>query len=400
MGSPRQNTAAAAVVGLLLVVGGPLLLLGGIWLGGHPETLPGFARDAFVDDDRALRAELVDRIKDGYYRPVKEKALDDASLKGLVEGLNNPFSAYLTPSETKEFKNQLSGGRFAGIGVEVAEDRRGLRVSSVFGKSPAKRAGLKVGQVIVGVNGKSIAGLSSRLSTARVRGKAGTSVRLTVLDPSSERARNVSVKRARVSTPLVTGRVERGGGAAVGVVRLRSFGENSHTLISAEVNRLRKQSAEGVVLDLRGNGGGLLDEAVRVSGLFVEKGPIVSTRGRTSPERKFNAPGGARFPKLPLVVLVDRGSASASEIVSGALRDRDRAQVVGTRTFGKGVFQSVSTLSNGGTLELVAGRYYLPDGEGITRRGLRPKIQAQDNARTARDEAIPVALRVLRRGID
>ncbi len=384
---------------LLLPLTGALLLLGGIWLGGHPETLPGFARDAFVSDDRALRAELIDRVKDGYYRPVKESALRDSSLKGLVEGLNNPFSAYLTPSETREFKKQLTGGQFAGIGVEVAEDRRGLRVSSVFGGSPAKRAGLRVGLVIVRVNGRSIARLSSRVSTARIRGRPGTPVRLTVFDPTSERARTVSVKRAKVSTPLVTGRLERAGGAVVGVVRLRSFGQDSHGLIAAEVGRLRKRGAKGVVLDLRGNGGGLLDEAVNVAGLFVPSGRIVSTRGRTSPERKFDAPGGAPFPKLPLTVLVDRGSASASEIVSGALRDRHRATVVGTRTFGKGVFQSVTTLSNGGTLELVAGRYYLPGGEGITQRGLHPRVPARDDARTPRDEALPVALRVLRREI-
>jgi carboxyl-terminal processing protease len=152
-----------------------------------------------------------------------------------------------------------------------------------------------------------------------------------------------------------------------------------------------------VVLDLRGNGGGLLREAVLVASAFLEKGRIVSVRGRHRAERTEDAVGGAIAPRVPLVVLVDRGSASASEIVTGALRDRRRATVVGTRTFGKGLVEEVQTLSNGGLLDLTVARYYLPGGEGITGKGITPQVRASDNPRTGRDEALPAALDVLLR---
>ncbi len=149
-----------------------LLLAGGIWLGGHPETLPGPVRDAFVDDDRALRAEIVDLIKDDFYRPVKESDIDESSLKGIVEGLDDQFSNYLTPEETKQFEQSVRG-EFEGVGMNVDEDRRGLQVINVFDGSPAKRAGIKKGEFIVAVNGRSIAGLSSDVATARIKGPAG-----------------------------------------------------------------------------------------------------------------------------------------------------------------------------------------------------------------------------------
>ena len=164
-----------------------LLLCGGMWLGGHPETLPGPVRDAFVDDDRALRAEIVDLIKDDFYRPVKDSDIDESSLKGIVEGLNDQFSNYLTPKETKQFEQSVRG-EFEGVGMNVDEDRRGLQVINVFDGSPAKKAGIKKGEFIVAVNGRSIAGVSSDVATARIKGPAGTQVRLEVVEPRRGRA--------------------------------------------------------------------------------------------------------------------------------------------------------------------------------------------------------------------
>jgi carboxyl-terminal processing protease len=165
------------------------------------------------------------------------------------------------------------------------------------------------------------------------------------------------------------------------------------------LERLLGRGAEGIVLDLRGNGGGLLREAVLVASLFIEDGTIVSTRGRTKPKREFEAEGEAIPAEVPVVVLVDGGSASASEIVTGALRDRHRATVVGERTFGKGVFQEVQPLSNGGVLDLTVGSYYLPGGENISDKGIKPTVRARDRQATERDEALPVALDVLLRKV-
>jgi carboxyl-terminal processing protease len=162
-----------------------------------------------------------------------------------------------------------------------------------------------------------------------------------------------------------------------------------------EIDKVRRKGADGLVLDLRGNGGGLLEEAVLVASQFIEDGKIVSVRGRARPEHAEFARGGAIDRKVPIVVLVNRGSASASEIVTGALRDRGRATVVGTRTFGKGVVQEVQRLSNGGVLDLTVARYYLPKGETISHKGIQPQVKADDNLKTKRDEALDKALSTL-----
>ena len=205
------------------------------------------------------------------------------------------------------------------------------------------------------------------------------------------------VERARINIPVVTGRLREHDGKKIAHIELTGFSSGAHGRLAREIKTQRKRGAQGVVLDLRGNGGGLLSEAVRVSSVFIESGLIVSTRGRAKPEQKYRATGVTAAKGLPVVVLVDRGSASASEIVAGALNRRLTAPLVGTRTFGKGVFQEIDTLSNGGALDITVGRYYLPDGKPLPRNGLQPDVRARDLPRTRRDEALPVALETLAR---
>src|SRR5215210_3063707 len=379
---------------LTVVTSAVLALAAGLWLGGHPQALPGPLRDAFVESDRALRAELVDTIEDNFYKPVDERKLDDASLKGIVRSLDDPFSHYLTPGEAKQFQESVSG-EFEGVGMTVEEDRRGLRVLNVFNSSPAKRAGIAKGDLIVAVNGRSLAGVNSEVATGRIKGPAGTSVRLAVLKPGADKPRVVNVTRRRIEVPVASGRVVERGGKKLGVARLLSFSSGAHGLLRQQMRKMQRRGVKGLVLDLRGNGGGLLTEAVLVSSIFIEDGRIVSVRGRNRPERVENAQGDAIAPKLPLVVLVDGGSASASEIVTGTLRDRHRATVVGTSTFGKGLVQEVEPLSNGGVLDLTVARYYLPSGRTIGRAGIKPQVRARDKPRTRRDEALPKALDTL-----
>ena len=183
-----------------------VLLVGGIWLGGHPETLPNPIRTALVDDDRALRAEIVDSVKDNFYKPVKESEIDESSLKGIVRGLDDRFSHYLTPKETKQFEESVSGS-FEGVGLGVDQDRRGLQVLNVFDRSPAKRAGVRKGDFVTAVNGKSIAGVSSDVATARIKGPSGTTVRLEVADPKSGKRRTLRLRRAKIEVPVVDGKI-------------------------------------------------------------------------------------------------------------------------------------------------------------------------------------------------
>ena len=383
-----MSPVRTAALGLACIL---LALTAGLWLGGHPESLPDPLREAFVEDDRALRAELIDAIEDDFIRKVDDDELRERSLKAIVEALDDRFSNYLTPREAKEFEDSVAG-EFEGVGMAVDEHKRGLEVVNVFENSPAKKAGIEKGELITAVDDRSIAGVSAEVATGRIKGQPGTEVKLDVVDPETGRTRELTLERERIEIPVVRGRIVERGGQKLGVVRLFSFSSGAHGALRQEIDELVGKGAEGIVLDLRGNGGGLLREAVLVASIFIEDGSIVSTRGRSKPERRFEAEGDAIDEDIPVVVLVDGGSASASEIVTGALRDRDRAVVIGTRTFGKGVFQEVQTLSNGGVLDLTVGRYYLPSGENISDKGITPSVRARDDPDTERDEALPRAL--------
>jgi carboxyl-terminal processing protease len=373
-----------------------LALVLGIYLGGHPSTLPGPVRDTLVQDtDGRLYDEAIDTIERDYYRPVDRKDLLNQSLDSAVRSLDDRFSNYFAPHDFSDFQ-QATEGRFEGVGMSVDPVKDGLRIITVYDGSPAKAAGLAPGDVITAVNGKSIAGQDSQAATTRIKGPAGTEVRLTVR--SGGKTRQVSVKRAEVEIPVVRSEMRHSDGRKIAYVHLAGFTAGAHEAVGEAVRKLLKQGAQGVVLDLRDNGGGLLNEAVGVSSIFIPDGRIVSTKGRARPERVYDATGGAIDAKIPVVVLVNDRSASASEIVTGALQDRHRAKVVGTRTFGKGVFQEIEPLSNGGALDITVGEYFLPSGRnlgggGVSRgSGVTPDVQAKDNPKTPRDEALVAAL--------
>ena len=230
--------------------------------------------------------------------------------------------------------------------MTVTEVKQGLRVEKVYENSPAGDGGLKSGDLIVSVNGKSLAGKSSDEATTLIKGPAGSAVTLGVRG-NDGKTKTLRLKRARVDVPIVEREIKRAGDKKIAWVRLAGFTSGSGDDVKAAVDKELKAGAKGVILDLRHNGGGLLNEAVSVSSVFLKDGRVVSTKGRSRPEKVYNATGGAIADNIPVVVLVDQGSASASEIVTGALQDRKRAKVVGTRTFGKGVFQEIERLENG-----------------------------------------------------
>ena len=372
-----------------------VLALGlGMWLGGHPDRLAGPLQNLFVDDERAVRAEVERSIRQNFIRPVDERRLDDASLKGMVDSLGDEFSNYFTPEEARRFQQSVEG-QFEGVGMSVEKVRRGLQVLMVFEGSPAQRQGIVKGDVITRVNGKSIAGESANVATAKIKGPPGTRVKLSVFAPETKKTRTLDVRRERIDVPVVRATRRTRDGRQLAHVRLATFSSGAHGKLRQEIDKQLRGGAKGILLDLRGNGGGLLQEAVLVSSIFIEKGLVVSTDGRSRARREFQAQGGAIKGDVPVVVLVDQGSASASEIVTGALRDTGRATVVGTKTFGKGIFQEVEPLSNKGALDLTVGQYFLPKGENIQKKGITPSVRARDLPRTRRDEGLPVALRTL-----
>jgi len=397
----RVLRAAGAVLALFAVV--VVIFTAGAWVGARdPQSLPGPIRDRVVDrKSGGAISEALGVIRDLYYRDPGEERLVDDAITGMVEKLDDRFSAYLNPKDYARFQEQQDN-RFDGIGVVVREDPLGLRITQVYDKAPAKAAGLRAGDLIVAADGHRLKGLKADRASDRVRGPAGTSVRLEVQRRVDGKVRTLRItsKRAPVQIPIVDSRIFREDGEKIGVVRLAQFTNGATADVGHALIRMQKRGAKRFVLDLRSNPGGLVTQAQGVASLFLNGGTIVTLKGRTVGEQAFEAVGEPVFPKTPLVVLVDRGSASASEIVSGALQDRGRATVVGTRTYGKGVFQRVQPLSSGGALDITAGQYFTPKGRNLggkgTKRGagLAPDVTAEDDPETPRNEALEKALEV------
>ena len=374
------------------------VLAAGLWLGGHPAKMPLPLRDVFVDDAGGLSAEASELIEDNYYRSVPQEELTDSSLQGMVRGLrrryDDRFSEYFSAETLARFTEEIEG-RFSGIGLSVTGVKDGLRVEMVFKGSPAERAGIEVGEMIVSVNGRSIAGLDSDAATALIKGPEGTEVTVGVRDAKGGEVRQIRLTRAEISVPVVSSRLEGVGGKRLGYARLAVFSEGAHGALRGAVRRLQRKGAEGLALDLRSNGGGLLEEAVLTASVFLPEGKtVVSTDSRTQGRAVYETKGG-NLPALPIVVLIDRNTASAAEILTAALADEAGAKVVGTRSFGKGVFQQEIDLSNGGALKLTVGEYFTPDGTNLAGKGIQPDVPARDKPGTGQDEAVERALDVL-----
>jgi carboxyl-terminal processing protease len=383
-------------------VGTPLLIaalvavavLVGIVVGGQVGAVRDTVDDVFGTTSEDATAQAIDVINDDYFHTVDEADLENASIGSIIDHIkrryHDRFSHYFTPADYDRFKQ---GSRLSGVGIAVTEVDRGLRVATVYKRTPAREAGIQPGEIITGVNGESIAGKDADAVTSRIRGPAGTQVTLTIADRGGM-SREVTLTRREVEIPQVAGRLEEVGGVKLGYVRLAGFFPGAHGELRKEVERLYSEGAQGIVLDLRGNGGGLLTEAILVSSIFVPDGTIVSTRGRTQRTRTFDATGNA-LPRHPMVVLINGDTASASEIVTAALEQSGIATVVGTTSFGKGTFQEVIPLENGGALDLTVGEYLTRDGTSIDGTGIAPQMRAKDNPKTKPDEGRERALQVL-----
>lgn len=350
--------SVAAVLGLLAL---------GLWLGGHPEDLPGFLRSAFVSGGQTrLVDEAIETVNKDYYRPVRKGALVSASIAGMVSSLHDPYSTYLAP---KEFDGFDQPSTFTGIGVSIKPEKQGLRIVHVFNGSPAAHAGLRDGDLIVNADGRSLKGISVDKAVSLIKGPPGTDVHLELLRDGH--VRKLSITRETISTPVVASEARTIHGRKLGWVYLATFSEGAHAQVAEAVHALLRKGAKGLVLDLRGNGGGLVSEAQLIASLFIRSGVIVTTRGRSQPTIVLKALGGAIPASIPMVVLVDRGTASAAEIVTAALQDHRRAIVVGTHTYGKGVFQELEPLGNGGGLKITVGEYFTPNGRNLGGGGVK-----------------------------
>jgi len=381
------------------VLAGLIVLVIGVWIGGHPGWLPSPLRSAFVDNKSdPLVNQVLDMLQKDYYRPLNRSQLVNKGLAGMVASLDDPYSHYYDPTDYQGFLNE-DNPHLSGIGVDVQAESRGLLVDDVFPGSPAAKAGLQRGDVIVAVGSTSLASRPASFGSALIKGRAGTRVTLSVL--RGKKRRTVTLSRADIVVPVAAGQIVNYHGVKLGALTLTQFVDGAGPELKAQVQKVLKQGARGLILDLRDNPGGLLNEAVNVASIFIPDGTIVSTDGRAQPRQVYVAKGGAIATSIPMVVLVNRGTASAAEIVTGALHDRGRAKVVGTRTYGKGVFQEIEPLPNGGALDFTVGEYFTPNGTNLggggvkEGTGIKPDIYADTKPGAKTDTAFTVAERTV-----
>ncbi len=364
MSHPRR-TLLAALFGCLL---GVALAAGALWLSGR-----GQGRAQLPREDARLLSEVMGRIHEDYVDRTDDHELMRDAIRGMVEDLD-PHSAFMDANEFEDLRIATEGN-YSGIGIEVTAESGAIVVIAPIDGSPAARAGIRPGDTILAVDGGPVEHARLPDAIARIRGEPGTVVNLTIGRKDVSKPLDVAVERAIVAVHSVRHEMLEPG---VGYLRISQFSDTTGPDVGNALRELKRQaggSLRGLVLDLRNNPGGVLDAAVEVSDAFLERGVIVSAEGRSRESRfRMEAGAGDLAFGAPIAVLINEGSASASEIVAGALRDNGRAKLLGRRTFGKGSVQTVMPVGDGQALKLTTSRYYTPSGASIHERGLEPDI--------------------------
>jgi carboxyl-terminal processing protease len=322
-----------------------------------------------------LFGEVMERAKLSYVEEVSDKKLIESAINGMLTSLD-PHSSYLD-AESFKYMNEQTKGKFGGLGIEITMDNGLVKVVSPIDDTPAAKAGIKAGDYITNIDGDTVVGLSLNEAVSRLRGKIGTKVKLSIRRVNSKPI-ELTLKRQEIKIQSVKSEIKDD---SISYIRISSFAEDIDKSISEAITKAKKQLKNkflGIVIDVRNNPGGLLDQAVEVSDLFLEKGEIVSTRSRNESDTvKFMATEGDIAKGLPIVVMINEGSASASEILAGALQDHHRAIILGEKSFGKGSVQTVIPLRDYGAMRLTTARYYTPSGRSIQAKGIEPDIEVK-----------------------
>tara|TARA_B100000029_G_scaffold512084_1_gene607849 strand:- start:1091 stop:2230 length:1140 start_codon:yes stop_codon:yes gene_type:complete len=322
-----------------------------------------------------LFSEVLEKIQNEYVEEIDQAEAMDSAINGVLQSLD-PYSAYMNPKIFEESQTETSG-EFGGLGIEVTMESGVVKVIAPIDDTPAARAGVKAGDYIVRINGKQVQGKTLMESVNLMRGPVGSSIEITVRRKGLKKAIIFNIIREIIEIKSVVSKMLDN---KVGYLRLRAFNENSSNQLIKQIVSLKKnKKLTGYILDLRNNPGGLLSQAVEITDFFLDDGEIVSTKGRKSRDsRKYFAKKGDKINGKPLIVLINNGSASASEIVAGALQDQKRAILLGETTFGKGSVQSIIPLKNKGAIRLTVSKYYLPSGKSISEIGVTPDIKIEE----------------------
>ena len=344
-----------------------------------------------------LFGEVLEKINREYIDEINQSESMDSAINGLLQSLD-PYSSYMSPEILEEMQTETSG-EFGGLGIEVGMEAGVVKVISPIDDTPASKAGLKAGDYIVKINDTQVQGKSLSEAVDLMRGPVGSSIELTVRRRGEKKALTFNITREIIEIQSVKSELLE---ENIGYIRLTSFNENSSDQIEKQIEELKKnKNLNSFILDLRNNPGGLLNQAIRISDFFLENGEIVSTKSRKkSDNRKWFAKKGDITDGKTLLVLINYGSASASEIVAGALKDHKRAIVIGENSYGKGSVQSIIPLKNKGAIRLTVAKYYLPSGKSISEVGVRPDIEVNEDGdnfkiRTDTDNQLNYAIKLL-----
>ena len=345
-----------------------------------------------------LFSEVLEKIQNNYVEEVDQAEVMDSAINGALQSLD-PYSAYMNPEIFEESQTETSG-EFGGLGIEVSMEAGVVKVIAPIDDTPASKAGVKAGDYIVQINGEQVQGKTLMEAVNLMRGPIGTSIEITVRRKGLKKAKIFKITREVIEIKSVVSKLVD---KKVGYLRLRAFNENSGDQLKKEISKIEKnKKTVGYILDLRNNPGGLLSQAIKISDFFLNNGEIVSTKGRKSRDnRKFFAKKGDKINGKPLIVLINNGSASAAEIVAGALQDQKRAVLLGETSFGKGSVQSIIPLGHRkGAIRLTVSKYYLPSGKSISEVGVVPDIWIEEKGEefsinTTTDNQLNYAIRLL-----
>ena len=370
----------------------PLILAAGVAIGISLATSQGVLAKkeeahALPVEDLQTFVEIMNRVKADYVEDVSDKELLENAIRGMLAGLD-PHSAYLDDEEFRASTGATSG-KFGGLGIEVQLQNGWIRVVAPIDDTPAAKAGIQPGDFIIKIEETPVKGMTLTEAVKQMRGEPGTKLTVTMVRDGTAAPFELTLERAIISVSSVRGRILEPG---IGYIRVSTFSSSTGDSLITEVNKLKQEAdgeLKGLVLDLRNNPGGVLNAAVEVSDAFLHKGAIVSIKGReTGNGRDFNATPGDLLDGRPMVVLVNGGSASASEIVAGALQDHHRGVLVGTKTFGKGSVQTIMPLRNEAAIKLTTARYYTPNGRSIQAEGIDPDVTVAAVTVTRNDRAV------------
>ncbi len=348
-----------------------------------------FNYQTYADDYSSLKKlqRVLYLIKNHHVKNVTLNKLVEGAINGMMDELD-PFSAYMTPDEYNEMQLEFEG-HFGGIGIVITIKNDKLTIISPIKGTPGEKVGLKAQDVITAINGKPTQNMSQKKAVELMRGEEGTEVKLTIKRKGKEKLLEFNIVRADIEIPYVESEMKE---EKIGYIIVSQFAKDVGEKVEEGLKDLKKQGAEGIILDLRNNPGGMLTEAVKVASNFINEGVVVSVKQRENMEKILKADNTINAIDLPLVVLINGGSASASEIVAGAVQDYNRAELIGSRSFGKGTVQTLIPLTDGSALKLTTARYYTPEGKSIHNKGIKPDIKIEYDSEYQGDNQLERAI--------